>query len=197
LNGIQNNNAISISSITGTYSNAGNAGNNIRIDVSGVVISGDLSSQYDISGTGIVYGNIIYRPLTVSVTAINKLYDGLTAADANVVITSGIIPGDIVFITSFTANFDTPDIGDDKTVNITNIQLGGSSSNNYTVSSTTTTASILYNPYIKTCNPVSSSSSSTCNVQNTSNLQSYQTNPNTTTRMKCAIYVTRSSYNSS
>ena len=197
LNGIQNNNAISISSITGTYSNAGNAGNNIRIDVSSVVISGDLSSQYDISGTGIVYGNIIRKPLTVSATAMNKLYDGLTAADANVVITSGIIPGDIVFITSFAANFDTPDIGDNKTVNITNIQLGGPSSHNYTVSSTTTTASILYNPYIKTCNPVSSSSSSTCNVQNTSNLQSYQTNPNTTTRMKCAIYVTRSSYNSS
>jgi hypothetical protein len=197
MNGIQNNDTISISSIDATYANNGNVATQIRIDISSVVISGDLSSQYDISGTGIVYGNIIPKPLTISATSMNKLYDGLTAADANVTITGGIIPGDTVYIISFNANFDTPDIGDNKTVNITNIQLGGPSSSNYRGLSATTTASILNNPYIKTCNPVSSSSTATCNVQNYSNLQSNQTNPNTSRRMKYAMYTTTNSYNSS
>jgi hypothetical protein len=184
LHGIQNNDAISISSIIGTYSNTGIIGNNISINVSNIVLSGDLSSQYDISGISHVYGNIIPRQLTVSATAINKLYDGLTKADANMIITDGILPGDNVFIISFNANFDTPSIGDNKIVNITNIQLGGSSSVNYNVSSATTTASILYNPYIKVCNPLSSSLSATCNLQNNSNFKSYQTNPNMSRRMK-------------
>jgi len=196
LNGIQNNDNISISSIDATYANNGNVENNIRIDISSIEISGYLSSQYDVSETGVVYGNIIPKPLTISPTAINKLYDGSTAADANVVITSGIIPGDTVYIISFNANFDTSDIGDNKIVNITNIQLGGASSTNYVVSSTTTTASILNNPYIKTCNPVSANSSATCNLQNYSKLQSYQTNPNTSRRMKYAMYTTKNSYNS-
>jgi hypothetical protein len=197
LNGIQNNDAISIATINGIYANNGNAGTNIYITISTVSLSGDLSSQYDISGTQTLYGNISKKPLTLSVTAINKLYDGTTTADANVVITGGIVNGDTVYIVSFNANFDTPDIGNNKTVTITNIQLGGASSNNYAVSpATTTTASILYNPYIKTCNPVSSSSSSTCNLQNSSNLQSYQTYPNTSRRMKYAIYTSRISYNS-
>jgi hypothetical protein len=197
LNGIQNNDTIAISSIDATYTNNGNVATQIRIDISSVVISGDLSSQYDISGTGVVYGNIIPKPLTTSATAMNKLYDGLTAADANVTIIGGIIPGDTVYIISFNANFDTPDIGDNKTVNITNIQLGGPSSTNYIGLPATTTASILYNPYIKTCDPISSSSTATCNVQNSSNLQSNQTNPNTSRRMKYAMYTTTNSYNSS
>ena len=193
LNGIQNNDAISVSNITATYTNNGNVANNIRIDISSVVLSGELSSQYDISGTTGIYGNIIPKPLTISASAINKLYDGLTNADANVIITDGILPGDTVYVVSFSANFDTSDIGDNKIVNITNIQLGGPSSSNYTVLPATTTASILYNPYIKICNPVSSSSTSTCNVQNYSNLQSYQTNPNTSRRMKYAMYTARNS----
>jgi len=195
LNGIQNNDVISVSSIVATYVNGGNVGNNIRVDISSITFSGDLSSQYDISGTNITTGNIAPKTLTLYATANNKIYDGLTHATANVMITDGIIPGDTVLISSFNANFNTPDIGDNKIVNITNIQLGGSSSNNYTVSTTTTTAiaSILYNPYINPCNPVSSNSSATCVLKNDSAIQSYQTNPNTSRRMKYAMYTTRNS----
>lgn len=195
LNGIQNNDVISVSSIVATYINGGNVGNNIHVAISSITFSGDLSSQYDISGTNITTGNIAPKALTLYATANSKIYDGLTNATANVIITDGIIPGDTVFISSFNANFDTPDIGDNKIVNITNIQLEGSSSNNYTVSTTTTTAiaSILYNPYINACNPVSSNSSATCVLKNDSAIQSYQTNPNTSRRMKYAMYTTRNS----
>ena len=156
-------------------------------------MSGDLSSQYDISGTNNVFGNIIPKTLTVSGSASNKLYDGLLYAEATLQITDGIIPGDNVNITSFSANFDTPDIGDNKTVIINNIQLGGTSASNYTVLPTTTTASVLFNPKIKYCAASSYTSQASCIIP--SSIQSSQTNPNTSKRIKYAMYTTRNSYN--
>lgn len=183
LNGIQNNDNVSVSNITATYANGGNVGNNIHINISNVVLSGNLSSQYDISGINDVYGNVIPKVLTASATAADKYYDGLTHADANVIITDGIKPGDNVYIVSFDANFYTPDIGDNKPVDISNIQLGGLSSNNYKVSPTTTTASILYNQYITAFNQVTY----------TKRGESYQTTTNTSGRMKYSMYTTRNS----
>ena len=194
LNGLQNNNNISLTNIAGQYTNNGNVGNNISIVISSFTLSGDLSSQYDISGINNVNGNIIPKTLTVSSSAANKLYDGLLYVEATLQITDGIIPGDDVNITSFSANFDTPDIGDNKTVIINNIQLGGTTASNYTVLPTTTTASVLFNPKIKYCAP-SSTSQASCIV--TSSTQSSQTNPNTSKRIKYAMYTTRNSYNSS
>jgi hypothetical protein len=199
LNGIKNNNNVFVSSIVAKYINDGSIGDNIRIDISSVVLSGDLSSQYAIGGINTIFGNIIPKTLTISATATNKLYDGLTNADATVQITGGIIPGDNVYINSFSANFDTPDIGDNKTVNITDIQLGGTFVSNYRVLPTTATASVLLNPKLKYCAPSSSglsTSQSSCIVPNYTNMQSYQTNPNTSRRIKYAMYTTRNSYNS-
>jgi len=195
LYGLKNNDNISVSSIAAKYTNNGIVGNNIRIDISSVVLSGDLSSQYAIGSINNIFGNITPKTLTVSATANNKFYNGLLYADATAQIANGIIPGDNVNIRSFSANFDTPDIGDNKTVIINNIQLGGTSASNYTALHTTTTASVLFNPKIKYCDPLSGSASqASCIVPDYTNLQ--QTNPNTSKRMKYAMYTTTKSYNS-
>jgi hypothetical protein len=197
LYGLKNNDNISVSSIAAKYTNNGIVGNNIRIDISSVVLSGDLSAQYAISGTNTVFGNITPKTLTVSATANNKFYNGLLYADATAQIANGIIPGDNVNIRSFSANFDTPDIGDNKTVIINNIQLGGTSASNYTALPTTTTASVLFNPKIKYCDPLSSSASQvSCIVPDYTSVQAHQTNTNTSKRMKYAMYTTTKSYNS-
>jgi hypothetical protein len=197
VNGIQNNDTISVSSIVARYTNNGIVGNNIRIDTSSVVLSGDLSAQYAMGSINSIFGNIIPKTLTVSASASNKLYDGLSDAYATTQIANGIIPGDNVNITSFTANFDTPDIGDNKTVIINNIQLGGTSASNYTALPTTTTASVLFNPKIKYCDPLSSSASqASCIVPDYTSVQAHQTNPNTSKRMKYAMYTSTKSYNS-
>jgi len=183
LNGIQSNDNVSISSITANYANNGSVQNNIHINVSNVVLTGDLSSQYDIYGTSNVSGNIIPKTLTASASANNKYYDGLTRADANIVITDGLNPGDNVYIISSDANFDTPDIGDDKPVSVSNIQLGGPSSNNYNVLPITTNANIVYNPYITTFS----------NQTYTKPEESYQTTTNTSARIRYSMFVTRNS----
>ena len=146
-------------------------------------MSGDLSSQYDIYVTNDVSGNITRKSLTAYATARDKYYDGLTDADASVSITTGIIPGDNIDILSFNANFDTPEIGDNKTVNITDIQLGGSSGNNYVGLPATTTASIVYNPYITAFNPRTYTSPG----------PSYQTTTNTSSAIRYGGYVNRNS----
>jgi alpha-tubulin suppressor-like RCC1 family protein len=194
LNGIQNNDDIYVASINASYSNNGVVGKSIPINISSIAIGGSLSSQYDISYSNTT-GNITPAPLTITASASSKIYDGSTYTNASLQIINGIFPGDNVVINNYNANFTTPDIGDNKTVIVNNIQLGGASNNNYIARDVSATANILFNPKIKYCAPTTSSSSSSCIIPNDSNAQTYQTNPNVSRSMKYSNYVNKNTHN--
>ena len=88
------------------------------------------------------------KEVTVSgITANNKVYDGTTTAtiDTSHATISGALSGDTLTV-SADASFSDKNVGEDKTVNLSNITLGGESASNYTLASSgqqeTTKASI-------------------------------------------------------
>lgn len=99
--------------------------------------------------TGSATVNIAKRVVTVSgITAHDKNYDGTT--NATLVLGNakfaGIIDGDNLTVTA-KGTFEDPEVGNDKTVNISDLTLGGASVDNYMLAKTghqtTTKASIL------------------------------------------------------
>lgn len=81
------------------------------------------------------------------ITAANKTVDGNTNATLNTsaAVYNGSVAGDVLTVGTVTGNFNTPNIGNGKTVYLTGITLGGAAADNYTLlsDSGTTTASIL------------------------------------------------------
>lgn len=76
------------------------------------------------------------------ITALNKFYDGTTAATLNVsgAMFSGLVTGDSLTIAGARGNFTDASVGRNKTVNITGLMLGGADAGNYILSATTVTA---------------------------------------------------------
>src|SRR5215212_10047095 len=87
------------------------------------------------------------KPVTASVTANNKTYDGNTTATISGCTLSGVLAGDVANVSCSAAGpntFANANVGTGKAVTATNITLSGSASANYSLSSTsaTTTADI-------------------------------------------------------
>ncbi|WP_321348984.1 MBG domain-containing protein [uncultured Draconibacterium sp.] len=82
-------------------------------------------------------------PITVSIVAEDKEYDGNT--DATVTLSGNFLAGDDVQLTYVSALFDDAEIGDGKTVTVTGIALTGSDAGQYNLASTSgsATASIV------------------------------------------------------
>jgi hypothetical protein len=104
-------------------------------------------------GTGLTNYFITYQngtltvnqePVTGSITASNKVYDGTTAATISSYALSGVIGLDDVTLTGGTANFSDKNVGNGKTVTATGLTLAGSTAGNYalTSSNASTTANI-------------------------------------------------------
>jgi hypothetical protein len=72
----------------------------------------------------------------VSATADDKTYDGNTTAVDT--LSNDAIAGDTVTQSNTAANFDTKDVGTNKTVTVTGISLGGGDAGNYTFNDTAT-----------------------------------------------------------
>jgi len=83
------------------------------------------------SSTATTTANITAVPLTPTVTALNKVYDGTTAATATCLLT-GVVGTDVVTCAG-TATFDTASVGTGKTVTVTGITLSGAAAGNYTL----------------------------------------------------------------
>ena len=71
--------------------------------------NGGLASNYSLSTGQTVAANITPAPLTASVTAPNKVYDGTVTATANLVITSGLI-GTETLNSAGTASFNSKNV---------------------------------------------------------------------------------------
>ncbi|MBE3120190.1 MAG: hypothetical protein IMZ50_15735, partial [Candidatus Atribacteria bacterium] len=119
-----------------------NVGTGKTVNVSGISISGTDAGNYTFNTTTSTTANITARTLTVSLTGVNKTYDGTTTAT---VTGSDNRVTDDVFTDSYTsASFSDKNVGTGKTVSVTGISISGAGAGNYTLGNTTanTTADI-------------------------------------------------------
>ncbi|MCG5644949.1 YDG domain-containing protein [Flavobacteriaceae bacterium LSUCC0859] len=152
ITGLYSGEVLEISNTSGLYDNA-QVGNSKTVSVTltptdYTLITGASLDNYILLDTASgTVGAIIPKSLTVNgVTAADKQYDGTTRAtvSTSTISYTGLIDGDTVSITP-TGTFDTFEVGNDKTVNLTYSLLGVESGNYTTTGQVTTTASILAN----------------------------------------------------
>ena len=127
---------------TATFADKG-VGTAKPVTVSGVSISGTDAGNYQLaSGTASATANITARPLTVTATGVNKVYDGTTAA--TVAFLDNRVPGDIVTDSYPAAAFGDKNVGTGKLVSVSGISISGTDAGNYQLASGTasTTANI-------------------------------------------------------
>ncbi|WP_236617853.1 beta strand repeat-containing protein [Rhodopirellula europaea] len=119
----------------GDLSTSGNliAGNHSLSVSGGIDQLGYLISGYS-GGTLTVNQKAISVPIAID----SKVYDGTTSAQLNAT-ASGMIPTDLLTING-TASFSDKNVGTNKTVNVTGLNLAGLDSSNYVLQSTTDTS---------------------------------------------------------
>jgi hypothetical protein len=81
--------------------------------------------------------NVLKRPLTVTATGQNKVYDGTDAA--TVTLTGDPLAGDVVNLTYTNAKFSDKHVGSQKTVTVGGIDATGADAGNYAIPATATT----------------------------------------------------------
>ena len=106
-------------------------------------LSGSAASNYTLTQPTGLSANITAKPITVSATGTDKVYDG-GVNDAVTLSSSGLISGDTVNFADISATFADKNVGTAKAVTVSGISATGSGAGNYSVSNTTasTTANI-------------------------------------------------------
>ncbi|MBI5935697.1 MAG: InlB B-repeat-containing protein [Chloroflexi bacterium] len=123
------------SGATGVFANK-NVGVGKVVSIAGLTLGGANAGKYSLTQPTAT-ANITARSLTVTATANNKTYDGATIA--TVTFTTNALVGDVVTVAYASANFDTKNVGVDKTVTVTGLTLSGASAGNYQLLSATVT----------------------------------------------------------
>ena len=114
-----------------------NVGSNKAVNVNGINISGTDAGNYSLqNSTATTTANITPAPLTVTATGVNKVYNGLN--DASVTY-DGWISGDNLSA-SGTAAFGDKNVGSNKAVNVSGINISGTDAGNYSLQNTTALA---------------------------------------------------------
>ncbi|MCM8787849.1 MAG: YDG domain-containing protein, partial [Candidatus Omnitrophica bacterium] len=125
-----------------------NVGNNKRVTVDGISISGPDAGNYNlINTTTTTTANITQKNLTVvGITADNKVYDGTTAATINTANASlvGVAIDDNVELDASAAIgvFQDSSVGTNKTVIVSGLKISGADAVNYTLTQPIITADI-------------------------------------------------------
>src|SRR5579884_4283706 len=116
-----------------------NVGNGKLVSVSGIFISGGADAgNYSLSNTtATTTANITPRPLTITATGVDKVYDGTTTATVN--LSDNRVAGDVFTDSYASASFNNKTVGMGKTVTVTGISISGADAGNYTFNTTTTT----------------------------------------------------------
>jgi|GEM_PF-321785 len=144
--------------LSSTYTSATFADKNVgtakAVTVTGISISGADAANYTFNTTASTTANITARPLTVTATGINKVYDGTTVA--SVTLATNKLADDTVSASYTGATFADPSVGTAKTVTVTGITISGADAGNYTANTTaSTTASITAKALTVTANNAS------------------------------------------
>jgi len=116
---------------SGTVLNAG-SNQNLHVD-----FTPTDTANYNIASKDVKI-NVTKRPLTASITAASKIYDGNTAASITCSL-SGVVSPDVVTCSATSATFADKNVGIGKTVTATGLSLSGAAAGNYTVNATATT----------------------------------------------------------
>jgi hypothetical protein len=118
-----------------------NVGTNKSISVTGISISGADAGNYTFNASASTAASITARPLAVSATASDKVYDATNTAVVS--LSDNRVSGDVLTISKASATFANKHVGNAKTVTVTGISVGGTDAGNYAANtSTSTTASI-------------------------------------------------------
>ncbi|ADY52957.1 Ig family protein [Pseudopedobacter saltans DSM 12145] len=127
------NGKLSLTGGTALFDNA-KAGTAITVKATGMVLSGDAAANYNLVSVADATANITARPLLVTATGINKVYDGIPVAEVSLSIDK--LGADDVIASYTAAAFNNKNVGDAKTVNVSGITIAGDDAANYTVAST-------------------------------------------------------------
>src|SRR5262249_1064609 len=124
-----------------------NVGSGKTVAAAGLSLSGADAGNYTVNSTATTTANITAATLAVTgITAADQPVDGATPVtlDTSRAMLAGVIGSDAVMLSvaGVVGNFDTPDIGTNKTVFITGLTTSGTDAGNYSLTQPTTTASI-------------------------------------------------------
>jgi hypothetical protein len=129
--------ALTLASTSASFANK-NVGTGKTVSVTGISLSGTDAANYSFNTTASTSADITARPLTVSASGQNRVYDGTTAA--TVTLGDNRISGDALTLASTSASFANKNVGTGKTVSVTGISLSGTDAANYSFNTTASTS---------------------------------------------------------
>src|SRR5205823_5092813 len=118
------------------------AGTGKAVTATGLSLSGADAANYQLgSTTAITTAAIAARPMAVSATGVNRVYDGTT--NATVTLSDNRVSSDTLSSSYTGASFANKNVGTAKTVSVSGIAIAGADAANYTANTTaSTTANI-------------------------------------------------------
>jgi hypothetical protein len=152
LNGVVSGDTVTLdkSGTSGSFANK-NVGTGKTVTISGLSISGASASNYTLTQPTAT-ADITARPLAVSASGVNKVYDGTTSA--TVTLSDNRVSGDVLNTSYTSASFDNKNVGTGKAVSVTGISISGTDAGNYTANTTaSTTANITARPITVSADP--------------------------------------------
>jgi trimeric autotransporter adhesin len=142
LTGTVTGNDVSLTGGTATFANK-NVGTGKTVTLTGASLSGTDAGNYRLDSVATTTADITALSITGSITANDKVYDGMVTAVVATRNLSGVTSGDSVYLSGGTATFADKNVGNGKPVTLTGATLGGIDAGNYNLTSVaTTTASI-------------------------------------------------------
>ena len=124
---------------SGALFNSKNVGSNKLVTVNGITLTGTDAGNYSLtSSTATGTASITQKSIIITAIANDKVYDGNKSAIV-VLSSNGLIVGDQITPSKILAEFDSPDVGNNKVVTVTGISIGGVDAGNYSLTNTTAT----------------------------------------------------------
>jgi len=123
LSGIVGNDDVSVSGGSASFASK-SAGTAKTVTATGLTLSGAAAGNYQLASTSTTaLADITPRPLLVSATGANRVYDGTTAA--TVTLSDNRVAGDTLSTSYTSASFANKNIGTAKSISVTGISLSG------------------------------------------------------------------------
>jgi hypothetical protein len=143
LAGVLGSDSVALGNDTSGNFNNKNVGTAKPVSTSMTISGTDAGNYVLVQPTGIT-ADITAALIRVTASGIDKQYDGTTAAQVNLA-SNGLVSGDNVSFSGYSANFSQANVGNGLPVTVTGIGLSGADAGNYTLfnSNANTTASIL------------------------------------------------------
>jgi hypothetical protein len=142
-------------SYTFTYTNTadGSTSSGAPVNAGSYTVVAHFTSSdpnYSNANSGPTSFTISPAPLSGSITAANKVYDGTAAATITSRTLTGVVPADSgnVSYVGGTATFADPTVGTGKTVTATGLSLSGPAAGNYSVNTTASTTADITAPVV-------------------------------------------------